>query len=201
MPAGRAYPLDALMEAIFHHCKKLKSKVLIEYVLLGNVNDTDVCAHELGQLLKSGEGDFTVNLIPYNPTEVPEGYLGNSEGTTVGDGKVYAYDVPDPRQVESFRSIVASYGHLTTVRQHHGRDIDGACGQLALKAGEKPGPVDIEDLCKPDVKEAPEKSPLAKEKPKKKKPMSVGFLFLLLSLFAMVLSMILGGGFGHTHHH
>jgi hypothetical protein len=32
-----------------------------------------------------------------------------------------------------FRDIVMSYNLFCTIRRHHGRDIDGACGQLALR--------------------------------------------------------------------
>ncbi|CAM9674735.1 unnamed protein product, partial [Discosporangium mesarthrocarpum] len=58
-----------------------------------------------------------VNLIPYNPT------AAGSED----------FKEPTEEVLQSFRNVVAGFGLLVTIRRHHGRDIDGACGQLALK--------------------------------------------------------------------
>ena len=45
----------------------------IEYCVLGGVNDSEACAEELADLMTGRETDVIVNLIPYNPTDVPMG--------------------------------------------------------------------------------------------------------------------------------
>jgi adenine C2-methylase RlmN of 23S rRNA A2503 and tRNA A37 len=54
-----------------------------------------------------------VNLIPFNEFE------GNS------------HKCPDDQTVQGMRDILLTYGVAVYVRQHHGRDIAAACGQLA----------------------------------------------------------------------
>mmetsp|Transcript_1090 Transcript_1090/g.1423 ORF Transcript_1090/g.1423 Transcript_1090/m.1423 type:complete len:425 (-) Transcript_1090:30-1304(-) len=132
VPSARAFPLDKLMAALDTHLesKKKKSgpKVLIEYVLLKDVNDSLELAHQLGNLLQGR--DVIVNLIPYNSTSVEEDYQPPSKEAT-----------------EVFRSTVATYGLITTVRINFGTDIAGACGQLAIKQKQgKASDKDIEDL-------------------------------------------------------
>jgi 23S rRNA (adenine2503-C2)-methyltransferase len=58
-----------------------------------------------------------VNLIPLNPTP---GYpvMGSS-----------------PKRVRRFVQVLEGSGVNVTVRDTRGRDIDAACGQLALEAG------------------------------------------------------------------
>lgn len=90
-------------------------------------------AHQLGQLLQGQ--NVIVNLIPYNPTDVG-----------------MDYETPTDEDVTAFhQTLVLQYKLHSTVRRHHGRDINGACGQLALnRPGEGGGggaaPADIEDL-------------------------------------------------------
>lgn len=106
------------------------------------MNDQVEHAHQLGELLK--QQNVIVNLIPYNPTAVGKDY-----GT------------PDDDDITAFHQILcAVYKLHSTVRRHHGRDINGACGQLALNrpggeagssstgggGGAAPAVNDIEDL-------------------------------------------------------
>ena len=42
------------------------------------------------------------------------------------------FETPEDAQVDRFYQIIAASGLLCTVRRHHGREIGGACGQLAL---------------------------------------------------------------------
>ena len=68
--------------------------------------------------------DVIVNLIPYNPTDVPMGH--------------------SPPKMEDVRAMCAvltgpEFNQFTTVRHEMGQDISGACGQLALKKGPSVG--------------------------------------------------------------
>jgi 23S rRNA (adenine2503-C2)-methyltransferase len=89
--------------------------VSIEYALIRGVNDQPERADMLGRLLarRLGTAMAHVNLIPLNPTP----------GS--------AWDAsPLPVQKEFVRRLRAT-GVSTTVRDTRGRDIAGACGQLA----------------------------------------------------------------------
>src|SRR5262249_31837251 len=94
-------------------------RVLIEYILLGGVNDTIRCAHGLGLFLK--DRDIVCNLIPYNPVDL-------------SDDKGREYEAPTEYNIKAFAAILrgAPYGIVTTVRHEMGQEIGGACGQLAI---------------------------------------------------------------------
>jgi hypothetical protein len=69
------------------------------------------------------------------------------------------YEIPTEEDVTAFHRILnLEYKLHSTVRRHHGRDINGACGQLALNrpaavngegGGAAPAVNDIEDLMAP----------------------------------------------------
>lgn len=113
MPVNDRYPMEDVLDACRRYADKWNRDVFIEYVMLGGVNDQVWHAHQLGRLLDPRR--FKVNLIPYNPT-----------------GSIY--DASSRSAIDAFRATVESYGLRTTVRVNRGRDIDGACGQLAAKA-------------------------------------------------------------------
>jgi len=127
VPSASGYNINKLMDAVDYHIKsnarplktlKLKTtSVMIEYILIRDVNDTQCNAHELSQLLSSRRAYIILNRIPYNPTMVAEDYLP-----------------PLQSSIQSFFEICSSaqYRIYTRVRQEMGQDIAGACGQLAL---------------------------------------------------------------------
>eukprot|EP00933_Yihiella_yeosuensis_P010626 TRINITY_DN117349_c0_g1_i1.p1 TRINITY_DN117349_c0_g1~~TRINITY_DN117349_c0_g1_i1.p1 ORF type:complete len:304 (+),score=66.70 TRINITY_DN117349_c0_g1_i1:74-913(+) len=127
VPAAKSYPLPELLQALDEHtaaCRRptpTSVGAMIEYVLLAGVNDGDAQAIELGSLMAPRTKDVMVNLIPYNP--------GISSA-------LHGFDAPSHQAVERFQQIVAAHGVTTRVRREMGRDIAGACGQLALT---KPG--------------------------------------------------------------
>jgi len=139
VPSAKAFPIEKLLAACYEHTRVSKKNLFVEYVLLKNVNDRPEHAHELGSLL-AGQA-VIINLIPYNPTDV-----------------AMDFDTPEDNDVDTFYEILVNeYKLLTTIRVHHGREIGGACGQLALTkpgaegggvAGPKGAPAlnDIEDL-------------------------------------------------------
>jgi 23S rRNA (adenine2503-C2)-methyltransferase len=113
MPVNDRYPLaDVLAACEDHHARK-RRKVFVEYVMLAGVNDSFVQAAQLAELLDPRV--YKVNLIPYNPTG--SGFEGSS-----------------PKAIEAFRAELERRGMAATVRLTRGRDIDAACGQLAVKA-------------------------------------------------------------------
>lgn len=114
MPIARRFQLPELMESIEEYIRKTHRRVSYEYVMLNDVNDNEVIAHELGKLIR---GQLChVNLIPYNWTSI--------KGLTCS---------PMAR-IRAFQKIVKSYGISVTIRHNMGQDIAAACGQLAGEA-------------------------------------------------------------------
>ena len=111
IPVGRRYPLPELRETIRGLNDRFGATVMIEYLLLGGVNDSLEDARELAEWLRGLQ--VHVNLIPYNPIdEAPE----------------LAGSPPEAR--EAFANILKSAGYKTTTRYSLGGDIEAACGQL-----------------------------------------------------------------------
>jgi 23S rRNA (adenine(2503)-C(2))-methyltransferase len=117
MPINKVNPLSDLADAMRYHITQTRRKVFVEYILLAQENDTDSHAAELADFLRSvGEPHLLhVNLIVYNPTDTEH--------------------VQSPRErAHAFKTLLLGRGVPCTIRRNLGRDIDGACGQLALKA-------------------------------------------------------------------
>jgi 23S rRNA (adenine2503-C2)-methyltransferase len=114
MPVNDRYRLADVLDACRAFYERKRRMVFIEYVMLGGVNDGYAQALQLARLLEPWV--FKVNLIPYNPTDS-------------------RYDGSSREAIEAFRSVLEEHGLSATVRLTRGRDIDAACGQLAVKAG------------------------------------------------------------------
>jgi len=113
MPINKKYPLKALMEACRNYPLRNWEHLTFEYVMLGGVNDAAEDARRVVRLL----GPLTrvkVNLIPWNPGELP-------------------YKESSAEAIEEFRRILVEKGVPAFVRYSRGRDVMAACGQLALK--------------------------------------------------------------------
>src|SRR6266571_4123618 len=112
MPINKKYPLAVLMDA----CKKYPLRpwehLTLEYVMLGGINDAAEDARRVVRLLAPLKS-VKVNLIPWNPGELP-------------------YQESSPERIEEFRRILVDRGVPAFVRYSRGRDVMAACGQLAL---------------------------------------------------------------------
>ncbi|MEO5721159.1 MAG: 23S rRNA (adenine(2503)-C(2))-methyltransferase RlmN [Chthoniobacterales bacterium] len=112
MPVNRKYPLDVLLEACDYYVAR-KRRMLFEYILIADVNDTDEQAHQLAKHARRLSAK--VNLIPYNTVQ----------GLT--------WSRPSRARQERFHSILREHGIGSTLRLEKGHDIDAACGQLRLQ--------------------------------------------------------------------
>ena len=117
MPVNDRYPLADVLEACRRYYERKRRMVFVEYVMLAGVNDSFAQARSLAAVLDRRM--FKVNLIPYNPTGSP--YAGSS-----------------PKAIEAFRAELERQGIGATVRLTRGRDIDAACGQLAVARAAAP---------------------------------------------------------------
>jgi len=128
VPSGKAHRLENIMTAIDEFARryegeKKKSSIMVSYVLIAGVNDSNECAETLAELLK--DRPVIVNLIPYNEFDNP---------------MEPGFRAPEEAEVVRFQSVISQRGLKVFHRRHHGRDIAAACGQLARK------PRDIESL-------------------------------------------------------
>ena len=114
VPPNHRYPLAAVEEAIAAWRSATRRRPSIEWALIDHVNDTVEQAELLAPIARRLHAH--VNLIPLNPTP---GY------PVVGS---------PPARIRTFVTALERAGVNVTVRDTRGRDIDAACGQLALSA-------------------------------------------------------------------
>jgi 23S rRNA (adenine2503-C2)-methyltransferase len=119
MPINKSYPLGKVLDSIREYIKITKRKVMIEYVMLADVNDTEDDARELVRLLKNNlENLYFVNLISYNKSA--------EEADQIGKFKPSSAD-----KIAKFKKILENSQITVIERYRFGRNIKGACGQLA----------------------------------------------------------------------
>jgi len=113
VPVNNRWPVKDVLEAAFGYVRSTGRRLSIEYALIKDVNDQPWRADLLAKRLK---GKLVhVNLIPLNPTPGSE------------------WDAsPKPVEEEFVRRLKAG-GVNATVRDTRGREIAGACGQLAAQ--------------------------------------------------------------------
>ncbi len=122
MPINKKYSLSVLMEACKNYPLRTWEHMTFEYVMLGGLNDAAEDARRVVRLLAPLKS-VKVNLIPWNPGELP-------------------YRESSPERIEEFRQILVDRGVPAFVRYSRGRDVMAACGQLALlQIGSSPVPV------------------------------------------------------------
>ncbi len=115
VPVNTRWSVHEAVEAAWDYARTTKRRVSIEYAMIRDVNDQAWRADLLGDVLTS-YGDWGwvhVNLIPLNPTPGSR------------------WTASDPADEREFVRRLVALGVPTTVRDTRGREIDGACGQLA----------------------------------------------------------------------
>jgi 23S rRNA (adenine2503-C2)-methyltransferase len=121
VPVNRRWKIAEVLDAAWDYAAATGRRISIEYALIRDINDQAWRADLLGSLLA---GHLVhVNLIPLNPTPGSK------------------WTASRPGVQEEFVDRVAAHGVAVTVRDTRGREIDGACGQLAATVtGRSVGP-------------------------------------------------------------
>lgn len=117
VPINSRFKIREVLAAADSYEKKTGRRYSIEYALIRDINDQGWRADLLGRLLKNRPAH--VNLIPLNPTPGSQ------------------WTASRPEDEKEFVRILESYGVPVTVRDTRGREIDGACGQLAASEKSK----------------------------------------------------------------
>jgi 23S rRNA (adenine2503-C2)-methyltransferase len=111
VPVNTRWPVAEVLAAADRYAARSGRRYSIEYAMIRDINDQPWRADLLGELLAPRLAH--VNLIPLNPTP----------------GSVWDASPKDAER--EFVRRIEAYGVAVTVRDTRGRDIDGACGQLA----------------------------------------------------------------------
>ncbi|RLP11190.1 23S rRNA (adenine(2503)-C(2))-methyltransferase RlmN [Propionibacterium australiense] len=115
VPLNQHFDIDQVLDAAWEYARVTRRRVSIEYALIKDINDqawrADLLARRLAE--RGDWGWVHVNLIPLNPTPGSK------------------WTASRPEDEEAFVRHLRSHGVPVTVRDTRGREIDGACGQLA----------------------------------------------------------------------
>jgi 23S rRNA (adenine2503-C2)-methyltransferase len=114
IPVNSKWKVDEALDAAKEYFDKTGRRVSIEYALIRDMNDHAWRADLLAEKLNSrGKGWVHVNPIPLNPTPGSV-WTASTEAAT-----------------DEFVRRLEKAGVPTTLRDTRGKEIDGACGQLA----------------------------------------------------------------------
>jgi adenine C2-methylase RlmN of 23S rRNA A2503 and tRNA A37 len=114
VPVNRRWKVAEVLDAAWGYAETTGRRVSIEYALIRDVNDQAWRADLLGGLLAGHLAH--VNLIPLNPTPGSR------------------WTASRPADQDEFVARLEAHGVPVTVRDTRGREIDGACGQLAASS-------------------------------------------------------------------
>jgi 23S rRNA (adenine2503-C2)-methyltransferase len=111
VPINNRWKVSEVLDAAWFYADQTGRRVSIEYALIKDINDQLWRAELLGEMLA---GHLVhVNLIPLNPTPGSK------------------WTASTPKAEADFVMALRAAGVAVTVRDTRGREIDGACGQLA----------------------------------------------------------------------
>lgn len=113
MSINESNSLDALREALVYFYEKTGTRVTYEYCIFKDVNDSLEDARELAAFSKIVPSK--INIIEYNI--VPELPFRNTS----------------QERMQAFVHYLESQKVIVNIRRSRGKDIAGACGQLALR--------------------------------------------------------------------
>jgi 23S rRNA (adenine2503-C2)-methyltransferase len=115
MPINETNSLEVLREALQYFYNKTKNKITFEYIVFNNFNDGKEDAKELYEFTKSIGAPIKINIIEYNPIREAS-YVNTKQD-----------------KLSLFCEYLEKKGIVVNVRRSRGKDIDAACGQLAIK--------------------------------------------------------------------
>jgi 23S rRNA (adenine2503-C2)-methyltransferase len=113
MPINNKYPVAELLEACKNFPMPKRKRIMFEYILIKNLNDSVSDAKILAERLR--DIPCKINLLPYNETSA------------------LSYQSPSDKKIELFQKTLWKAGYTVLVRLSRGSDISAACGQLAGK--------------------------------------------------------------------
>lgn len=113
MPINEQNSLEALADALKYYYSKTRNPVTYEYIVFNDFNDSLRDAEQLAKFCR--HIPCKVNIIEYNPISFAD---FQNAGTD---------------RIDAFAEYLRRKGINTNIRRSRGKDIDAACGQLAVK--------------------------------------------------------------------
>ena len=110
MPINKAYNIESIIQAVKEFPVNDRKRVMFEYLVIKDVNDSMEAAKKLLSLLNGIKSK--VNLIYFNP-------YGGTE-----------FKRPEEKDMKKFQEYLTNHGLHCTIRESKGLDISAACGQL-----------------------------------------------------------------------
>ena len=110
IPINHRYPLDTLFAAVEQYIARTQRRVMFEWVMIEDINDTQEQAEGLASRLSGVP--CHVNLIHLNPTDHYDGQPAR------------------PEAIEAFARVLDRAAIPHTMRQRRGGAIQAGCGQL-----------------------------------------------------------------------
>jgi 23S rRNA (adenine2503-C2)-methyltransferase len=125
MPINKKYPLGEILAAAEYYYKRTRRRITWEYILFDGLNDGEDDLRRLARLTRRVPSK--VNIIPFHP--VADAYP---------DGMPLELTSPSRAHIEDFARRLRDLRVTVMLRASSGKDIDAACGQLAVRyaAGE-----------------------------------------------------------------
>ena len=117
MPVNKKYNIKEVLDVVREFPVDERKKILFEYLVMKDVNDSLDSAKKLIKLLDGIKAK--VNLILFNS------HPGSK------------FERPTNESVVEFQEYLLSKGIICTIRQSKGQDISAACGQLKEKTQEE----------------------------------------------------------------
>ncbi len=112
MPVNKTWNIAALLDACRQYPLPRRKRIMIEYILLRDINDSEKDAKQLAELMRGIR--CKINLLPCNETpDLP-------------------YRQPSAEKIACFQQILLDSGYTVIVRSSRGSDISAACGQLSV---------------------------------------------------------------------
>ncbi len=132
MPINKRYPLEEVLSAMETYYKTTGRPVTYEYILFDGLNDSHADATRLAKIARRVPS--RVNIIPFHPIDFthPTGFASELRPASQA-------------AFERFIMLLRDAGVTALVRTSSGKDIEAACGQLALAEFDKnPAIIEIE---------------------------------------------------------
>jgi 23S rRNA (adenine2503-C2)-methyltransferase len=110
MPIDKKYPIKKILNSVDDYIKKTRRRVMFEYMMIKDLNDSEEHAQTLARLMKKPL--YFVNLISYNSTGI--------------------FKSSPSLRIKKFKEILEKEGVMVTQRYRFGQGIKAACGQLLV---------------------------------------------------------------------
>lgn len=120
MPINKKYPLAEIIDAAEYYYRRTRRRITWEYILFDGLNDGLDDVRRLAKLTRRVPSK--VNIIPFHPI-----------GAAYPEGMPMQLLSPPRARIEEFARRLRDAQVTVMLRSSSGRDIDAACGQLAVR--------------------------------------------------------------------